>query len=309
MTLPPPDDFVSTWSDLGDRMPEILRNLETLISTPDQLSAVCTWLLVQLFSGHMSDDAFPVVFSQAAKLAYRFVPESSDMVRACGLSENLPSQLSIMDRSIVLETPEQRGNLSNVAIMGSRITIEKGGPNSVQFVECLFDNVQFDVNGPTKVDLLRCYIPELHISLSEEGQLTLRDCIYDEDHVVLPKNASLVDCNSAKIKAKIYLAYALASVLAKFITLNASKPETSMRKTNINEENVFTGIVAHYIDASRRIVAAMVRLGYLSKKPTGSVTRYDPTGSFNAHEGAKFIMSPHPQGVGPMTKDILSKIS
>ena len=176
-------------------------------------------------------------------------------------------------------------------------------------MECLFDNVQFDVNGPTKVELLRCYIPELHISLSEEGQLTLKDCIYDEDHVVLPEKASLVDCSSAKIKTKIYLAYVLASVLAKFVHLNASKPEASMRKTNINEENVFTGIVANYPDIARKIVAAMVRGEYLSKKPTGSVTRYDPTGSFNAYEGAKFIMFPHPDGVGPMTKDILSRIS
>lgn len=188
------------------------------------------------------------------------------------------------------------------------VIVQEGGPSKLRFVDCLIDGVNFNIHENSQLELSRCYIPNLHISSSGEGRILMNECVYDKKLISLLENVEMNNCVSAEIDESIYIAYALAAVLGKFIHLNESHPETSMRKTNINEENIFTGLVVKYRDIAGTIVSALVNGGYLSKKPTGSVTRYDPTGNFNAFEGAKFIMSPHPEGVGDMTKDILSRI-
>ncbi len=80
-TLPYPQDFVSAWSYLGTRGPEILTYMESLISNNDkQAESVCKWLVGQLFNPDCATDIKPMLYSAIATLSYRFVRSSQSVM-------------------------------------------------------------------------------------------------------------------------------------------------------------------------------------------------------------------------------------
>lgn len=308
--LPHADDFALAWEYLGGRTIKVLDQILHLTSTPKQMQIVSGWLLSQLFHPETFPGAKSAILSSLAKLAYRFVPQTANVINAVAFSPQHPAAPIIKGIEFHLDSVQQNGNLFGVTFDGAIFVVERSGPNYLSLKNCVLRNSEGRIyNDDCRLYFEGCFIESLRLEASR-GQVKLAKCVYDPAHCIFPEGTiGLETCERADIAAEMYKLMALAEVLRRFVVVvDPDRPALAKRKTNISEDNLYHGIVGQIGDLARRIVEVLVNNECLDRKPTGGVRRLDPTGKFDAQQAASFINAPLSTGQGSMIVDVLSKL-
>lgn len=307
--LPHTDDFALAWEYLGSRADQVLEQILFLTSTQRQQQIVSGWLLSQLFHPLTFQAVKGAILATLAKLAYRFVPQTKNIISAVSYSPQNPADMIIKEIEYCLNSAEQNGNLSGVTFDTTTFVVENTGPNYLSFKNCVFRNSKGRIHSDScRLSLDGCFIESLNLN-APPGQVKLESCVYDPAHCIFPQGTIGLDtCEAVDIAEEISKRVALAEVLRKFIVMvDPDRPALAKRKTNISEENVYHGIVGQ-LRLARKIIEVFENNGYVERKITGSVHRLDPTGKFNAQEATTFINAPLRNKQRSMIEDVLTRI-
>ena len=302
-------DFAPAWSWLerSSRTDDTLATLLDLAGTTDQARAIAAWLGAQLFSDHGPREVTAKLFSAITTLAGRFASRASDLTEELGLAALTTGPLHLQERTLRLSNINQVANFTALDLENCELRLEVDGPSSITLADCSLENVTIRIEGASECQLVRCYLRGVDVHVSAASRLVLRGCLCGLDCNFPDGTIGLESCQRLDLQVAADNAWALAEVLRRLVSVG-ERPELSRRKANLQESNVYKGIVSRYSDRAARIVNLMIGFGYLLRKPTGSVHRLDPTGKFDAHEAARFIASPAPAGAGPMTAQILGEL-
>lgn len=295
------------WLDTSGRLDESLSTLEELCGTSEQARTIAAWLGAQVFSREIAGSIPSRLFAVMCALAAKFASPRSDLTEQLGLGVLVAGPLVLEGQAISLTRADQFVNFTGLSINRTDFIVGPGGPTSFLLGDCSLVGVRLDVQGPCSVEISRCYLEGFSASVAPMARLVVRGCLIDVKSTLPESTQGLESCDFVDASADAEILWALAEILRKLVQVG-ERPELAKKKTNVNEDHVYEGLVARYADAAKRTVGKMIGLGYLVRKPTGSVQRLDPTTKFDAAEASRFIARPIPRGAGPMTQRILSEL-
>lgn len=308
--IPYHEDYAHGWAWLErtGRADENLKVLLELSASPEQAEAVGKWLAAQMFSPAVPKNVIDKLFSAVCQLAHRFASPESDLSERLNLTSLVPGPLLLSDQNLRLAEDSQVGSFGGLVLEQTSLTIADSGPSFIRWPNCSFHDVSLEVENDCKVQLIGCHLAAFRADLSPEATLVLEGCLYDPSTCSFPEQTIGLDtCEAVSLADQAEWAWALAEVLRRLIVMG-ERPELARKKANLNEHYVYGGLVSRYQDKAEVVVQKLIAKGYVDRKPTGSIHRLDPTGKFDAHEAARYMVNRRLQGAGPMTQDILSEL-
>jgi hypothetical protein len=294
------------WAMSKGHLPDSLDTMNQLIATPAQAREVALWLAPQVFDHSVSNSATAGILEALLRITRWFVPQDGDLSDHLDLPALVPDALEVEGIAPQLDA-DMNANLSDVTFASCQLHFTASMSHRTILRRCVFDDTVINVSGEVEVILENCILNSLTVEGSEPARLKLTESTYDPKHCVLPSGICNVD--DASIEVALGEMSRKAAALAEiFRRLVAAKPqvELSRPKSNVNEDNVLGHIPQRYRQYGDDLLAKLIALGYVDRKPTGPLYRLDPTATFDTIEAARFIRQPRPGGIGPMTESVLS---